>query len=77
MILFQYWNQLKEKVFKHPGGHERLPIEIARQVKTWKRPGEIFGVDKLMVRSKDNDDVQSVLTTNESFMDIKVMTILF
>lgn len=65
-------------MFKHPGGHESLPIEIARRVKEWKRPNEIFGTDELFILSKeDKNDIQDLLIINETLMNVKVIKILF
>lgn len=63
-------------MFKHPGGHESLPIEIAQNVKYWKRPGEIFSTDGLAVQTKGNtNDIDNLLTINEQLMNVKVITI--
>lgn len=59
-------------VFKHPFGNERLPKEIARHVKEWKRPNEIFGTNGLVVQTKE-DDLHSLLTANEQLMNVKVI----
>jgi hypothetical protein len=62
-------------VFKHPGGHERLPTEIAGQVKKWERPDKVFGsANELVVQTKVNlNDVYNLLTVNKSLMDVKVI----
>lgn len=65
---------LQKNVFKHPCGHERLPVEIARRVAHWKRPSEVFGDEGLMVKSmEDKNDIDHVLTVNEPLMNVKVI----
>eukprot|EP00102_Acyrthosiphon_pisum_P026578 XP_016663788.1 PREDICTED: uncharacterized protein LOC100569340 isoform X2 [Acyrthosiphon pisum] len=68
------WDEYNDQlVFKHPGGHECLPTEIAQSVKLWKRPGEIFSIDGLVVQSKGNtNDIDNLLATNERLMNVKV-----
>ncbi|CAH1731726.1 unnamed protein product [Aphis gossypii] len=68
------WDEYNDQlVFKHPGGHVCLPIEIAQSVKLWKRPGEIFSSDGLVVQSKGNaNDIDNLLAVNEPLMNIKV-----
>lgn len=65
----------QDYVFKHPGGHERLPKEIAGLVKKWERPDKIFGdADGLVVQSTtDKNDVYNLLTVNKTLMDVKVI----
>lgn len=62
--------QLNE--FRHPYGNECLPKEIARHVKEWKRPNEIFDTNELVVQTKE-DDLHSLLTVNEPLMNVKVI----
>ncbi|XP_025198171.1 uncharacterized protein LOC112596622 [Melanaphis sacchari] len=68
------WDEYNDQlVFKHPGGHVCLPTEIAQSVKLWKRPGEIFSSDGLVVQTKGNaNDIDNLLTVNESLMNVKV-----
>ncbi|XP_050439309.1 uncharacterized protein LOC126844889 isoform X2 [Adelges cooleyi] len=67
------WDQYKDyEVFTHPSGHERLPIEISRKVKDWKRPNELFGTDGLVILPEgDVSNVQNLLTVNKSLMNVK------
>lgn len=65
-------------MFRHPGGHECLPEEIAQHVNVWKRPNEIFGFDGISVQSKDDrNDLQNLLVVNEPLMHVKVITAAF
>lgn len=77
MNLFWKLCMLQKSVFTHPGGHERLPKQMSRCIKEWKRPNEIFGTnDELVVVSKDDrNDINDLLKINESLMNVKVIKI--
>lgn len=47
-------------------------------MKEWKRPNEIFGIDKLVVQpTEDKNDVLNLLAVNEPLMNVKVIKIVF